>query len=299
MSVTRILLTCLAGLSFFSAALTGLFISRLEVPLSHLWAAIFKQSLPGPKPTARHYIIWVGLAIFMCAGVLSSMASAFLQPDNIDKQNTDTPPPINGSEKPPTNIKNTNFSPFVEEFIESDTFTQTTNSIYLDDAQAFCNVSRSGGDQFLYRQIPSISGDLKFTVVGQVDGWTNNCQCQVGIGDKVGEGIGIGFGFFGGGCSYQGALVTPIGQVAQPWFADSCEDMERWSWVEPRTPYRVALEVRGATVNFFIEGNEMEKYFTTTTYNQAYSVLWVGLKGDGDWPECSATFSSVTIEPVK
>jgi len=93
--------------------------------------------------------------------------------------------------------------------------------------------------------------------------------------------------------------VIPVGEVSQPWFADSCEDMEKWSWITPRTPYRVSLIVKGAAVTFFVEGKEINKYFTTTTYTKDYNTLWIGLKGDGDWPECSATFDSVTIEPVK
>ena len=300
MGSLRFLLACLAGISFVSAIIAGIFASRLEIPITHFWMGLFNKKLPGPKPAAGHYIVWLGLLIFVCISFISTMFGVLLDsgPTSIPPITVVVPTGV-ASSYSPLATGAASFSPFVEEFTNSAEFTQTVDAIYLDDAQAVCNVSRSGGDQFLYRDIPNINGDLQFTVVGQVNDWTNNCQCQIGIGNKVGEGIGIGFGYFGGGCSSQGALVIPVGEVSQPWFADSCEDMEKWSWITPQRPYRVSLTVKGADVTFNVEGNEVEKHFTTTTYNQNYNILWVGLRGDGDWPQCSATFNSVTIEPVR
>ncbi len=190
------------------------------------------------------------------------------------------------------------FSSIVEEFSSSTNFVQTSSAVYIEGDQVNCNVSRSGSDQFVYRTIPEISGDFRFTVTGQINSWTNNCGCKVGLGDNVNEGIFIQFGFFGGGCKKNGPTIFPGGGLSHT-FDDNCYLGADWPWFDSNVPYRASVELIGVQATLFIEGQQVQKYFGTNTYSDGYDTLWIGLRGDGDWPECSATIESVSIESLK
>jgi hypothetical protein len=188
------------------------------------------------------------------------------------------------------------FSPIIEEFENSADFTATTPNIYVDRGQAHWKVSRSDGEQYIYRQIPPISSDvdIRLTVVGQIDDWTNNCHAGAGIGDSPGAGPAIIFSFYGGGCPQSGANIKTFG-VNVHISEESCDFEGRWAWIERATPYRATLEIKGASATLLVE--DVAKVFATKSYSGEYSVLWVGMTGYRDYPTCSGKFDSVTIEP--
>ena len=281
----KLILGILAAVSFIAAIVIGAFASRLESPFAHIWAQFLGKPLAGKKPSKQPLIIWAGFLVFLCIG-----ASSAAMVEILDPLSTIVPPPItivaptnNGiTQNPPS------FSPIVEEFSSSENFTQTSSGVYIEGDQVNCNVSRSGGDQFVYKTIPEVSGDFRFTVIGQINSWTNNCGCKVGIGNQVDEGIFIMFGWFGGGCPDNGPTIIPGGGLSKT-FDHSCSLTDDWPWFESNIPYRASVEIKGVEATLFVEGQKVNKYFGTNTYSGSYDTLWVGLKGDGDWPECTIT----------
>jgi hypothetical protein len=129
--------------------------------------------------------------------------------------------PLVGSYSPKNLTNNTiedESYPIIEEF-DSDTGFTSTNPgrVYIADGKVHWNISRRGGPQFVYRDIPAFSGDVKLTVQGQVNSWNNNCIVRAGIGDGFDArsdqtGISINYGFVGGGCGSQ-RPTTPPGAI--------------------------------------------------------------------------------------
>ncbi len=294
MEPIRLVLAILAALSVLAAALVGALSKRLESSVAQSWASVFGEKLVGRKAARQPLIIWLGVAAFLCLGMASAAVREILP--------TPTPaPPIITVVVPAAAEPGQSpaaFSPIVEEFSSSKDFVQTSPNVYIEGNQVNCNVSRSGGDQFVYRNIQPISGDFRFTVIGQINSWTNNCGCQVGIGDQVNRGAFVQFGYFGGGCPVSGPTIFPGGGLSHT-FEHLCLGSEDWPWFDSGVPYRAAVEIRGVEVTLFVEGQKVSKFFGTNSYTGNYNTLWVGLRGDGDWPECSVTIESTTIEPIK
>lgn len=293
MNLTKLVLGFLAAVSFITAIIIGAFASRLESPFAHIWAQFWGKPLVGRKPSKQPLIIWVGFLVFLCVG-----ASSAAMAEMIDPPSTIIPPAItvvvpndNGLSDP-----SPSFSPIVEEFNDSAGFTQTTPKVYIDRGQVHWDVSRSGGEQYIYREIPPISSDvdIRLTVVGQIDDWTNNCWAGAGIGDSPGEGPAIIFSFYGGGCPQSGANIRTHG-VNVHMNEDKCNFEGQWAWIERATPYRATLEIKGVSATLLVE--DVAKVFATKSYSGEYSVLWVGMTGEGDYPTCSGMIDSVTIEP--
>ena len=291
----KIILGILAAMSFIAATLVSVFASKLESPITHLWAKLLGKPLSGKKPTRRSIIIWIGFLIFLCLGAASA---ALVQ--TIPSQDMELSPVITMI-SPSTNGQITNsmadFSPIIEEFSSNEGFTQTSSRVFIDGDQVNCNISRSAGEQFVYRSIPDISGDFRFTVIGSVNSWTNNCNCNVGIGDAVNNGIFISFGWFGGGCPENGPTIFPGGGISKT-FEHNCLMDDNWPWFEKGIPYRVSLEVKGIHSTLYVEDQQVEKFFGTNSYTGKYNTLWIGRDDKNDWPECSITIESVTIEPI-
>jgi len=296
---SRIALSLLAVISFVAAIAIAIFANRLESPLTHLWAALLGKTLPGRPPAAKHYIIWTGFFFFLCLGMVSVGLGEFF--DAPSQPNVTVVPPaitvvVPGNFSSPGTTSN--FPPVIEEFSSPADFVQTSSDVYIEGDQVNCNVSRSGGDQFVYRSIPVFNGDFRISVIGQINSWTNNCMCEVGIGDQAGEGVIIGFGWFGGGCPTNGPTIVPAGGLSKT-FGHDCSQNNDWPWFESQIPYRASVEIRGVEATFFVEGQKVDKFFGTNTYAGNYDTLWVGLRGDGDWPQCSINIESVAVEPVK
>ena len=55
-----------------------------------------------------------------------------------------------------------------DDFNTNPGFQSTSTQLYISQGKLFWNVSRSGGAQFIYRDIPSFKGNVKLTVVGQI-----------------------------------------------------------------------------------------------------------------------------------
>lgn len=293
MNLTKFILAILAAVSFIAAIVIGAFASRLESPFAHIWAQFWGKPLVGKKPSKQPLIIWVGFLVFLCIGASSAAMVEIIGPPS-----TIIPPAItviapNNSGLP---VVSPSFSPIIEEFEDATDFIQTTPNIYIDRGRVHWEVSRNGGEQYIYRVIPSISSDVdvRLTVVGQIDDWTNNCKAGAGIGDAPGEGPAIYFGYYGGGCPQSGANIR-TGGVNIHISEESCNFDGQWAWIERATPYRAALEIKGSSATLLVE--DVAKVFATKSYSGEYSVLWVGMTGFGDYPTCSGIIDSVTVEP--
>lgn len=293
MNSSRIILGVLGGTAFVAAILISMFANKLEAPLSDLWTKWFSKNTSGSRPAHKTFLLAIGFLVFLCLGTGSAALLEILSaPENAVAPNA-------GSAE---SIASSGFSPIIEEFKSYEGFTQTSPNVSISGDQANCNVSRSGGEQFLYRAIPRIDGDFRFTVIAEINSWTNNCQCNVGIGDREGEGVVLRFGYYGGGCENEGPTIIPAGSLSRT-FDHECalDDLEQseWPWFEVESPYRAAVEINGVQATLFVEGDQIEKFFGTNTYTGRYDTLWIGLNGDGDWPECSVTIESVTLEPLE
>jgi WD40 repeat protein len=184
----------------------------------------------------------------------------------------------------------------IEEFDSGEGFIQTSPNVYVAAGQVFWHIERSGGEQYVYRNIPPFGGNVRLTARGQVDSWTNNCQVRVGIGDGPGSGLEIEFGFFGGGCPANGSVVGARG-VTLDLNAATCEDLEDgWLWIESSTTYSAELTVLNEMADLTVEG--VGGVPGTVNYEGPYTTLWVGRAGDGDWPECTGIIDTVVVEPL-
>jgi hypothetical protein len=200
----------------------------------------------------------------------------------------------------------------VEHFNGTNPFTQTVGTVYISDGWVHWHVSRSGGIQYVYRRIPSFSGDVRLIVRGQVDGWTNNCRVRVGIGRKLNEvgesehttGISVNFGFIGGGCGPIQPTLPPgpvvDGSGATDWdFGEgpqACDYWGNWLRIDAGTPYEAEFTIDEGTVTLTVPG--IGTATATPYYNGPYDILFVGNTGHGDWPECWGKIDYVLIEPL-
>ena len=185
----------------------------------------------------------------------------------------------------------------VEEFLSSVGFTQLTPNISISNGKVNWNVSRSPAQslQYIYRSIPPFAGDFRMTVKGQIDGWTNNCGVQVGIGDAPGSGVSASYGYFGGGCPVNGPIVTGRG-VEWNNGMDGCTFLGNWLWITGGTPYTAVLTSAGGNVTLSVPN--VGEVAGKQIYNGNFSKLYIGLTGDGDWPSCTGKIESVMVEPL-
>lgn len=183
-----------------------------------------------------------------------------------------------------------------DEFNDPSLFTSLDPDVYISGGSANWNVSRSDGMQFLYRDIPSFSGNVSLEIIGEVNAADNNCGGMIGIGDKLGGGIAISYGFFGGGCPQNGYLIDAWKGISLDHSMAGCTFVDTWLWVDRATPYTARLELKGGLANLTVPN--VGTVTGTTTYQGPYSVLWVGLEGDGDWPSCSGKFDSVRVNQI-
>ncbi len=182
---------------------------------------------------------------------------------------------------------------YVEDFGSADGFTQTHPNIYIADGQANWTIERSGGDQYVYRAIPHLAGDIRITISGQVNGWTNNAECMIGIGDNAGSGIAVTFGFYGGGCAVNGAVVKATG-VNMDYSESSCMFSGPWLWITESRPYSASLTVSGGHAMLQVAG--VGAASGSLTYAGDYSTLYVGNTGNDDWPSAWGSVDLVVIE---
>ncbi|MCP4358409.1 MAG: hypothetical protein GY796_10375, partial [Chloroflexi bacterium] len=187
----------------------------------------------------------------------------------------------------------------IEEFASDQGFIQTSDNVYIENGQVVWHFKRNGGEQFVYRNIPPFAGNVRLTVRGQVDSWTNNCGILAGIGEKPGSntGVSIMYGWLGGGCSTNGPLVDAIGvSLEESRQAGNCEFTGNWLWVDSSTPYTAEMEIVDEAVTLSVAG--VGSAYGTIRYEGPYTTLWVGNIGRGDWPECTGTIDSVMVEPL-
>jgi hypothetical protein len=184
-----------------------------------------------------------------------------------------------------------------DSFNTSQGFQSTGPQVRISQGSIFWNVSRSDGDQFLYREIPTFKGNVRLTVLGQIDDWTNNCRGGVGIGDKPGSGIAVYFGYYGGGCPSSSAVVTASGATFDMQEDPQCTFVGDWLRINPQTPTQVKLTTDDSSAELAVEG--IGTAIGTVDYHGYFSTLWIGLSGDGDQPSCSGKIDSITIEPIQ
>ena len=185
---------------------------------------------------------------------------------------------------------------FTEEFNNLSDFSQTSGNIALVDGKANWLLTRNGMGQFIYRNISAFSGNVRITVVGQVNDWTDNCRGGIGIGDQPGSGIAVYFGFSGGGCPTSGPAITADG-VTLNMQQSYCVFTPNWPWIQAKTPYKVVLTVQNPYADLEVEG--IDNIRGTVDYGGEYKVLWVGLLEEGDVEACSGSFDSILVEPIQ
>ena len=140
-----------------------------------------------------------------------------------------------------------------EEFNNLADFYQTSGNITLVDGKADWLLTRNGAAQFIYRNIPAFSGNVRITIIGQVNDWTDTCRGGIGIGDKPGSGIAVYFGFSGGDCPTSGPAVTAEGITLNTQQTD-CVFTPNWPWIQAKTPYKVSLSVQYPYADLEVEG---------------------------------------------
>jgi hypothetical protein len=235
-------------------------------------------------------------------GPLSSLASP--TPRKIKKRTppvpaieqpamTEVPLPATEAPAPPPTEAPMQVS-VLEEFDQAEAFISTDPDVTVADGRALWSVARNGGEQLLYRSIPTISGNVHLYVVGRVDYASNNCAGRIGIGDAPGTGISVSYGWFGGGCPKNGFLVDVGDGIALDHSMDGCDFIGDWMWIGANKDYHTDLETLDGMALLSVSGVGLSK--GQVTYNGLFNTLWVGLKGDGDWPSCSGSFDSILIE---
>lgn len=233
------------------------------------------------------------IAVADCASLLTDLASQATATAEQTEQQITSPGAV--TTEPPAVDQTAAPVTIFEDFIRPDDFQSTTSNVSIANGQVNWHVSRSGGEQFVYRSIPAFSGDVRLTVVGQVDNYTNNCAVRAGIGSGYLTGIAVNFGFTGGGCGTNGPVITTTGASMNAG-ERSCNFFGNWMWIEKGRTYQAEMVVRGDQVTLSVPGIGSD---SGTLIDQVeYNTLYVGLKGDGDWPECSGVIESITVEPL-
>ncbi|MEM7131092.1 MAG: hypothetical protein AAF702_32520 [Chloroflexota bacterium] len=194
---------------------------------------------------------------------------------------------------------------FTEEFDNDADFIQTDPDVAIANGQVNWNIYRGpfGEQQYVYREFPPFSGDVRLTVRGQINSWTNNCGVRAGIGSKINEGnesqhdtsISVNFGFFGGGCPTNGPLISASGVLPDA-TTNGCTFIGDWLWVNANTPYAAELTVLGNDTTLSVPG--VGASVGTPIFNDVFDTLFVGYTGDGDWPQCTGSIDSITVEPL-
>lgn len=205
------------------------------------------------------------------------------------------------AEPPPTplpmaDLTYTQTAVIVEEFDTDQGFIQTSPNVYIADGQVYWHIERSAGQQYVYRPIPAFNGNVRLTVRGQVNSWTNNCDSRVGIGDEPGNGIIINFGWTGGGCPTNGPLIDAPRGVKLERYEQDCQFRGDWLWVKRGTPYTASLTIIDEAARLEVKG--VGSSAGTVKYKGPYTTLWVGNKGNNDWPECTGRIDTVIVEPL-
>ena len=187
------------------------------------------------------------------------------------------------------------FYPYWEQFQDIAGFSFTTPFFSYEDDGLHWTIDRSGGSQFLYKEIPEIEGDFYLSSYGYFEEWDNNCQIQIGVGDNVGEGVYVSFGYLGGGCSENGVIAN-VGGVEMPYYEEDCNFIGDWLWIEDNTEEIIDLWIEDGTATF---GTNYDTVYGEQTYFGPFDTLWIGYEGDGDWPTCSGKLVDVYLETLE
>jgi len=185
--------------------------------------------------------------------------------------------------------------PLIEEFTAPDIFTSTDPDVYIADGKVNWTIYRDEGEQYIYRSIPSFSGDVRLIVTGQIDSATNNCDVKVGIGDGLDSGIEVKYGFAGSECATNGYLIDASGVSLDHSLVD-CNFVGDWLWVDSGTQYTATLTIQEDSVDLSIPS--VGSISGTPVFTNTYETLFIGNTGDGDLSSCAGLIESVVIEPI-
>lgn len=198
-----------------------------------------------------------------------------------------------------------NTTTFTEEFNDPYAFTQTSENVRIVDGKVYWNVSRNGGEQYVYRSIPAFSGNMRLTVTGQVTSWDNNCIIRAGVGDDPGRGVDIDFGWIGGGCpgsdpNYPPGTFVTVSGVARTDFGQEadCSSWGNWLMIQPNQNYTAQLTITDSGFTLDVPNSTAGRASGEVAYTGVYDTLYVGLSDDGGWPSCSGTIDSIMVEPL-
>lgn len=86
------------------------------------------------------------------------------------------------------------------------------------------------------------------------------------------------------------------GGVSLDYTSNGCSFSGNWLWLDSSTPYTAELAIEDGSAVLTVEG--VGQSTGTVNYEGAYTTLWVGNNGRGDWPECTGTIDSVIVEPL-
>ena len=191
----------------------------------------------------------------------------------------------------------------VEEFDNPGDFTSTDPDLYISGGKANWTYYRNAGKQYLWRTIPTFSGDVRLLVTGQIDSWTNNCQVRTGIGSALNEigqsawdvSISVNYGFYGGGCATNGTRIGATGAMLD--YAEAgCVFTGNWLWVSPGTEYTAELLIEGGAAS--LSSPDVNTSVGTPYYTGDYDILFVGDTGWGDPNSCSGSIERMIIQSI-
>lgn len=190
---------------------------------------------------------------------------------------------------------------YVENFSSAAGFQQpnpTHVQINTDDGQVHFNVHRDAGAQYVWRTIPHLVGDVRITVTGQLDSWSGNGDCVIGIGNAadVQSCVGVQLGFYGAGCATQGPLFGARGVSLNNSENPACHFNGPWLWVNQGTPYTASLTIAGGHALLQVAG--VGAVTGTLTYSGDYTKLFVGNTGAGGFESATGAVDMVIIETL-
>lgn len=184
---------------------------------------------------------------------------------------------------------------FTEEFDNAGLFSKTPDAdINVTGGQAVWTFHRNRGQQYLYRTIPSFSGDVRITVNGKMDAAANgNCGITVGLTRAIPTaGIGPYFGHVS--CANQKSMSATGAFLDQVEL--SCGLYGQWLWLTPGTYYTATMVVHGNAVDLGLNDGSAIKgsRFYTDTFDQ----LYIGATGAVENITCSGAVERVTVEQL-
>jgi uncharacterized delta-60 repeat protein len=176
-----------------------------------------------------------------------------------------------------------------EEFLGSAGFTSTYPSlVYIENGVVVWNLTQTVlDDQFIYRDIPAFTGDVRVTVLGQINSHSGNHSVGIGIGDAYGVGPNLSYGWFGAVAGCGASYYIAVRGVSVP---------PAWQCINGSTPYVARMTIVGGELSIEVDG--VGSATGNSDYAGVFDTLWIGQEGNNNTPNASGTIDYVIIEPL-